>query len=326
MIVRRRLAVAGGIALMAHPRIVFSQTPGKVWRVGVLSLSSGPSEVSEAFREGLRSLGYIEGHNVLIEFRWADGKNERLPEMAEELVRLKVDVIVAGAMSPVAAAKRATSTIPIVMSAPSDPIGGGLIASLARPGGNVTGNSLVSTDLAGKRLQLLRELLPKVNRVATLVWDKSLTKPQFLEQTRMAAKQLGITLVNQEVGTADALAGAFAAMQGERVEGLVVPISPFITEHRKQIAELAARHRLPAIYENRSNVEVGGLISYGPDILEMLRRAAIYVDKIFKGAKPADLPVQQPTKFEFIINLKTAKALGITIPQSLLLRADEVIQ
>jgi putative ABC transport system substrate-binding protein len=317
------------LALGALPFAAEAQPSGKVWRIGYLSPGSGPTEFLEAFRAELRRLGYVEGRNLLIEYRWATGKAERLPELAAELVRLKVDLIVTPATFSAAAAKRATSTIPIVMAAASDPVGGGVVASLARPGGNVTGMSIQSTDLAGKRVQLLREILPSATRVAVLVFRIGTpggSTQFFLEQTRTAAQPMGITLVVQEVHDAEALAGAFAAMQRERAQALIVQVTPFTNDHRKRIVELAAKHRLPAIFEVRASVDAGGFMSYGPSLLEIFRRAAFYVDRIFKGAKPAELPVEQPTKFEMVVNLKTAKALGLTIPQSVLERADEVIR
>jgi putative ABC transport system substrate-binding protein len=311
--------------LIAAPDAARAQQPGKVWRIGFLGLSSGPNENIEAFREGLRSLGYIEGRNVLIEYRWAAGKEERLWEMAAALVRLKVDIIVTQATSPVTAAKLATSTIPIVMTAPNDPLGSGLVASLAHPGGNVTGMSMQSTDLAGKHLQLLRELAPKATRVAVLTQIGS-TSALFIEQIQAATKRMGITLVTQQLNETEALVGAFAAMQRARTQALIVPRNTFTGDNSKRIVALAAQHRLPAIYGSRASVDVGGLMSYGPSLPALYRHAASYVDKIFKGAKPADLPVEQPIKFEMVINLKTAKALGLTIPQSVLARADEVIR
>lgn len=322
MTTRREILVALG-ALASLPAL--AQQPGKVWRIGFLSFASGPNETTEAFRAGLRSLGYVEGRNVLIEYRWADGNNERVQEMAAELVRLKVDVIVAGASSPVAAAKRATGTIPIVMPAPNDPLGSGLVASLARPGGNVTGMSMQSSDLAGKHLQLVHELVPKATRVAVLT-QTGRTGELFIGQVQAAAKTMAITVVTHVLGQAGELAGAFAAMQRERVQALIVPRNTFSFENRERIAALAAQYRLPAVYGSRDLMEASGLMSYGPSLPAMFRHAASYVDRIFKGAKPADLPVEQPTKFEMVINLKTAKALGITIPQALRLRADRVIE
>jgi putative ABC transport system substrate-binding protein len=313
-------------ALSFASTVTSAQPVSKAHRIGFLTLYSGPNESFEAFREGLRELGYVEGRTIIIEYRWGAGKAERLPELAAELVRLKVDVIVAASTLPIEAAKRATSTIPIVMAAVADPVGSGLVTSLARPGGNVTGMTLMSTELVGKKLQLVRELLPKATRVAVLAYRSASATPRFLEQMRVAAQQIGVQLVVQEVSGAEDLPGAFATMQRERAQALIVQLSPLTSEHHRQVEELAAQHRLPAMYEVRFFVDAGGLVSYGPNRPESYRRAAFYVDKILKGAKPADLPVEQPTKFELVINMKTAKVLGLTIPQSLLLRADEVIQ
>ena len=323
---RRKLVIALGAGALTAPFASFAQQQGKVWRVGFLTLTSGPDELVDAFREQLRTLGYIEGRNLSIEYRWGAGKEERLPELAEELVRLKVDVIVTRTTIVAAAAKRATSTIPVVMAGSADPVGAGVLASLARPGGNVTGLTSNSTEIVSKRLQLLRELVPKATRIATLTWEKSLTHQLFLEEVRAAARRMGITLIHQEVNTTEALAGAFDVMQRERAQALIVPTAPFMTNNRKQILELARKHRLPTMFEAREFVNEGGLMFYGPSSIEMHRRAAEYVDKIFKGAKPGDLPVEQPTKFELIINGKTAKALGLKIPQSLLISADKVIE
>ena len=323
---KKRDSLFALLALGAAPFTSTAQQPGKVWRIGYLDMISGPDQQVKAFSEQLRALGYVEGSNLSIEYRWGDGKEERLPELAAELVRLKVDVIVTRATIAAAAAKRATSTIPIVMAGSADPVGAGLIASLARPGGNVTGLTLNSTEIVGKRLQLLRELVPKSTRIATLVWEKSLTKQLFLEEVRAAARQMGVTLILQEANTPEAIISAFGVMQRERAQALIVPTAPFIDNNRKQILELAGKHRLPTMFESRAFVDEGGLMSYGPNRIEMQRRAAYYVDRILKGAKPPDLPVEQPTKFAMYINLKTAKALGINVPQALLMRADEVIQ
>jgi putative ABC transport system substrate-binding protein len=321
----RRESLLTVLVLAIAPLRAFSQV-GKTWRIGFLGFGSGPNEFIAAFREQLRSLGYIEGRNLSIDYRWPDGKVERLPEMAAELVQLKVDIIVTQGTQPVTAAKRATGTIPIVMTAPSDAVGSGLVASLAHPGGNVTGMTYLSNELAGKRLQLLREVVPKVTRVAVLVLKNSPTTPPFLEQFRMAAQNFGITLVVREENEADALAGAFEAIQRERAQAIFVQQTPFTNDNRRRIVELVAQNRLPSMFESLGYVDEGGLLSYGPSLLEMFRRAAYYVDRIFKGAKPADLPVEQPSKFEMIVNLKTAKALGLKIPQSVLLRADRVIE
>ena len=324
---RRAFLATAGIGLISAPGVARAQQAGKVHRIGFLSLQSGLTSTTEAFRQGLRELGYVEGRNLIIEYRWAARKEERLPELAAELVRLKVEVIVGVSTPVIEAAKRATSNIPIVMAAVADPVGSGLVASLARPGGNVTGLSLLSTELVGKRLQLVRELVPKATRVAVLdvLGYTSASRP-YLEQMQAAAQQMGVQLVVHEVKEAGDLPGAFTAMQRERAQALDVRASPFSTDNAKRIVKLAAQHRLPAMYDARSFVEAGGLVSYGPSLPEMFRRAAFYVDKILKGAKPADLPVEQPTKFELVMNMKAAKALGLTIPQSLLGRADEVIQ
>ncbi|MSQ72509.1 MAG: ABC transporter substrate-binding protein [Betaproteobacteria bacterium] len=324
----RRGTLIALLALVAPPFAVRAQQPGKVWRLGLLSSASGPDESIAVFLAQLRALGYVEGRTLSIEYRWAAGNEERLPELAAELVQLNVDVIVTRATLPARAAKRATATIPIVMAVSADPAGVGLIASLARPGGNITGMSVIETDLLGKRVQLLHELLPKATRLAALTYPatEGNVTPLFLEQVRAAARQSGMTFTAWNVRTADALAGAFAAMQRERAQALIVQLSAFSTEHRQRIVALAARHRLPAIFSLRSFVDAGGLMCYGPSFPDMHRRAAFFVDRIFKGARPADLPVEQPTTFEMVINLKTAKALGLTIPQAVLLRADEVIQ
>ena len=322
----RRDTVLALAALGAAPLASFAQQPGKVWRIGFLAPQSGPFENSDAFRDELRILGYTEGRNVAIEYRWSAGADERLPAMAAELVQLKVDVIVTNSGLPPAAAKAATSTIPIVTAATADPVGQGLVASLAHPGGNLTGLSMLSTDLTGKRVQLLREFVPKATRVAVLAMKGTPATPLFLAQMRTVAQQMGLTLTVEEVNEAGALEGAFTNMQRAGAQMLVVQQAPFISGNRKQVVALAARHRLPAMYDIRRFVDDGGLVSFGPSLPAMFRRAAHYVDKIFKGARPADLPVEQPTKFETFVNLKTATALGLAIPKSVLVQADEVIR
>ena len=324
MTTRRKVLLALGA--LAVPFTARAQQPGKVWRIGFLSSLAGPNANVDALREELAILGYVEGRNLSIEYRWSAGKDERLPEMADELLRLKVDVIVTHAGLPPAAARRATSTIPIVTAATADPVGQGLVASLARPGGNLTGMSLQSTDLTGKRIQLLREFVPKATRVAVLAMKGTPATPLLLAESRAVAQQLGLTLIIQEVNEAGALAGAFEAMQRARAQVLMVQQAPFLLEHRTLILRLAARQRLAAMFDARLYVEEGGLVSYGPSIPESYRRAAHYVDRIFKGARPADLPVEQPTKFELAVNLKTARALGLAVPQSILLSADKVIE
>ena len=323
---RRKLVIVLGAGALAAPFGVFAQPSGKVWRIGVLASSSSPTKFDEAFRDELRILGYIEGRNLSIEYRGSAGDDARLPELAAELVQLKVDVIVTNSGLPPAAAKRATSTIPIVTAATADPVGQGLVASLARPGGNLTGLSMLSTDLTEKRVQMLREFVPKATRIAVLAMKGTSSTPLLLANMRTVAQKMGLTLIVQEVNEPEALPGAFAAMQSAGAQVLIVQQAPFTAANRKLILELAAKYRLPGMFDIRLFVDGGGLISYGPSLPDLFRRAAHYVDKIFKGAKPADLPVEQPTKFELFINRKTAKALGLTIPKSLLLSADEVIE
>ena len=322
----KRDTVLALIALGASPLTAFAQQQAKVWRIGLLSSLAGPNEGVDAFRDQMRMLGYIEGRNLAFEYRWSAGADERLPAMAAELVQLKVDVIVTHFGLPPAAAKRATSTIPIVTAATADPVGQGLVASLARPGGNLTGLSMMSTDLTGKRVQLLREIVPKATRIAVLAMKGTPATALFLEQMHAVVQQMGLTLAVHEINEVEALPGAFAAMQRAGTQVLIVQQAPFTGANRKLIVALAAKHRLPAMYDLRNYVDDGGLMSYGPNINDMFRRTALYVDKIFKGAKPADLPVEQPTKFEMFINLGTAKALGLKIPQSLLITADKVIE
>ena len=322
----RRQLLSAGSALLAMPGLALAQAPERVWRLGFLSNGRAPDASDDAFKDQLKALGYLGGRNLQIEYRWGAGNEARLTEMAADLVRLKVDAIVTRGQQAVVVAKRATSTIPIVISAAADPVGTGMVASLSRPGGNITGLSTVSTDLAAKRVQLLREVLPTATRAAVLVLKGGPATPLFVEQIRAAGQQLGIAVFVQEVNDPQALVAAFAAMQHERAQVLLVQSSPFTNDNAKRITELALQHRMLSIFEARGPVDLGGLLSYGPSLPDMHRRAAFYVDRIFKGAKPADLPLEQPTKFELIINLMTAKAFGITIPQSLLLRADEVIQ
>jgi putative ABC transport system substrate-binding protein len=331
-VVDRRTFLAGtGAVLLATPFSVDAQQAAKIARIGYLStnLAANP-HIHEAFRQGLRDLGYVEGRNVVIEYRDAEGKRERFPALAAELVALKVDVIVAAAANTLAlAAKQATRTIPIVFAGAVDPVGTGLVASLARPGGNVTGASTLSPELVGKRLELLTQAVPGVSRVAVLWLPGALgerTEKEMLKEADVAARALGLRLQFVEArGPAD-LDRAFSDMTRARAGALtVLPSNMFLREHRR-LVELAAKHRLPAVYTVKDYVDAGGLIAYGPNLADVFRRTATYVDKILKGAKPGDLPVEQPTKFELIINLKTAKALGLTIPPSVLGRADQVIE
>jgi putative ABC transport system substrate-binding protein len=274
----------------------------------------------------LRDLGYVEGQSVAIEYRWAKGKSVQLPALAAELVGLKVDVIVTQGEVATRPVKKATSTIPIVMATSGDPVGAGLIASLAHPGGNTTGLSSISADLSGKRLQLLKEAVPKVARVAMFYNPTILSAALEVKEARIAAPTLGMTVQPLEVRNPADLDPAFEAMTRERADALVVQGDPFTMTQRSRILDLASKHRLPVISVFEDFVSAGGLMSYGPDRLDMFRRAAVYVDKILKGAKPADLPVEQPTKFELVINLKAAKQIGLTIPPNVLARADRVIK
>jgi len=322
---RREFIMLISGAAAAWPIAAHSQQAETIHTIGLLSAGSGGPEL-EVFDDALRELGWIEGKNVAFERRYAENRLERLPEFAADLVRLKVDVIVAfGTLAPLAA-KRATSTIPIVMAAAGDPLGSGLVASLAQPGGNVTGMSLMAPDLGGKRLDLLKEVLPRVSRVAVL-WNAANPYAALVfKETEAAGQTLGIEVQSLEVRGPDDFDGAFEAARRQHLDALVTVEDPLTFTYRELIADFAARHQLPSLHGLREYVAVGGLMSYGADLTDLFRRAAGYVDKIFKGAKPADLPVQQPTKFELVINLKTAKALGLSIPTTLLATADEVIQ
>jgi len=296
-----------------------------------LSLNLAPnSHLQESFRQGLRDLGYIQGRNIVIEIRDAEGKPERLPALAAELVALKVDVIVTGGGTPPAlAAKQATKTIPIVFSSAPDPVTDRLVTSLARPGGNVTGSSNLNPELVGKCLEQLTQAVPRISLVAVL-WQSGFmderTDREMLKAADVAARALRVRLQVVEARVPGDIDRAFSKMTGERADALTVLPSAMLFTERRRLVDLAAKHRLPAVYVQREFVDAGGLMSYGPNLADLFRRAATYVDKILKGAKPADLPVEQPTKFELVINLKAAKALGLTIPQSLLGRADEVMQ
>src|SRR5215510_4424501 len=302
-----------------------AQQPKKIPRIGYLG-QGAPSPNSpnlEAFREGLRQLGYVEGQNIIIEYRYAESRTERFPELAADLVRLKVDIIVATGTRANLAAKKATSTIPIVMAVSSDPLGSGLVESLARPGGNVTGFSSMGADLSGKRLELFREAFPKVRCLAVL-WNT--TNNSLLKETLTTAQTLGFKILSLEVRSPEEFDSTFALLTRERCDGLFTFPSAFMTVNRKRILECAAKNRLPAIYSTEDFVEDGGLMSYATSIRDLHRRAAMYVDRILKGAKPADLPVEQPTKFELVINLKTAKQIGVTIPPEVLARATKLIK
>ena len=322
-------SLAGG--LLIAPRAAAGQQPGRVYRIGILANVpvTGPESAGlwGAFIQGLRELGYVEGQNIRIESVSSDGNYERLPELAAELVRLKVDVIVVPAPQNALAAKKATQTIPIVMASAGDPVAEGLVASLARPGGNITGLSgIAGPGIGGKRLELLKEAVPKVSRMTFLSNPANAMSAAFLEETKKAARSLRVQLQSLEAREPGELERAFAAMSRERVGALLVLNDGMFLIHRTQIAVLAVKQRLPTMFGGREYVDAGGLMSYGGSGRDNFRRAAIYVDKILKGAKPGDLPIERPTKFELVINLKAAKALGLTIPQSVLGRADEVIQ
>ena len=304
-----------------------AQEPARIHRIGILSAVPGSvfSARVEALRQGLRELGYVEGKNIVIEYRYADGKSERLPDLAAELVRLKVDIIVTIGPGPTLAAKKASGTIPIVFAGASDPEGTGIVSSLARPGGNITGLSLMAPDLDGKRLELLKEAVPKVARVAFL-WRGGSRGNLPLTDMEAAAKALGLKLLSLEVRSLDDFEDAFARAKKERAQALITTTGALINTQQRRVLDFAAKNRLPAIYHYNEFVEAGGLMSYGPDNTDLFRRAADFVDKILKGAKPADLPVQQATKFEFLVNMNAAKQIGVTIPPKVLARADKVIR
>ena len=323
---RRRFLVSVASALVLAGASVATRAQGgsKIRHIGYLSLRTGPGPLDEEFFAALRDLGYVEGRNLAVVYRWAADKEERLPALAAQLVQADVEVIVTSATPAISAAMGATSTIPIVMQSAADPIGSGFVTNLAHPGGNVTGMTLLSTELAAKRLQMMRELVPHSKRTSLLAYDNAFATPLLISAMKSAAQKLQLELVVQLVKTDDDLPRAFAAFEKAGVETLVVQTSPFAAARREKIAELAARHRLPAMYEVPGYVDVGGLIAYGPDGPDLTRRSALFVDKILKGARAGDLPIEQPTKYQLAINLKAAQTLGLAIPQSFLLRADSV--
>ena len=303
-----------------------AQQTAKISRIGVLLVNSSAASSSstEALRQGLREIGYEEGKNIAIEYRYAEGKTERLPELAAELVRSKVDVIVSAGIQPSRAAKQATKTIPIVFPGVGDPVGWGLVDSLARPGGNLTGFTNFSPELSGKRVELLKEAFPRISRIA--VFRDPTQPPQSFNETQSASKSFGLKLQSLEIRNVADIEQSFSAITKERTDAIMTLPQSGINIHRSRIVEFAERNRLPSTHADRLWVEAGGLMSYGPDNIDLWRRAATYVDKVLKGAKPADVPVEQPRKFEFHINLKTAKQIGVTIPQKVLVRADRVIR
>ena len=335
MTTRRGFLRCAAAGWLVGPLQALAQAPGKVYRIGYLIPRTSWAAVDDAFLRGLRERGLVVGRDVVIEYRWAGNDVARLQSLADDLVRSNVDVIVTPTTNATRAAMQATRTIPIVMMAVPDPQGSGLVASLGRPGGNVTGVSIVSTDLARKRMQLIHELVPTAKRIGILGL-RSLDSPPgtairsasvpMLAEMQAAAQLMGIDLVVRMIASRDELPDSFAYFRNEQAQGLIVQFNPLTHEHRVAVTELAARHQLPAVYEVRNFVDAGGFVSYGPDLQESFRRAASYVDRILRGSKPGELAIEQPTKFELVINLKTAKALGLTIPQVLMLRADEVIQ
>ena len=315
--------------ILASVHLAEAQQPKKAPRVGYLTGPSLSSQLhrTEAFRQGLHDLGYVEGKSIVIEWRGADGKLDRLPALAAELVRLKVDIIITAGSPATRAAKEVTTTIPIVMTQASDPVASGFVASLARPGGNITGLSTLAPEISGKRLELLKEIVPKLSRVAVLGTSTSPGNAQELREVELAAGALGVKLQYLDVLSSKDIETAFRAASKGRADAVLEIVSGSIrSRQRKEIAALAIQSRLPVIYERAEEVEAGGLMSYGMSVTDLDRRAATYVDKILKGAKPADLPVEQPMKFELVINLKAAKQIGLTIPQSVLYRADKVIK
>jgi len=325
--IRRRefVALVGG-AVGTWPLAARAQQRERMARIGVLWPGAPPDKWDEAFRQGLRPHGYVEGRNILLEYRWAEGNQERLPILAQELARLPLDVIVTLSARAILAVKEATTSIPIVFAGTSDPLRTGFVASLARPGGNLTGLSLMAADLAGKRLELIKSVVPGASRIAML-WNASDQGMAIrVEQAQLAAPAVHVTLLSPELRTLADLENAFVTLTRDRPDALLVFVDPFTVAHRRRIVDFAAANRLPAIYEDRVFADAGGLMSYGPSIEDICRRAATYVDKILKGAKPGDLPIEQPTKFELIINLKTAKALDLEVPLQFQQLANEVIE
>ena len=327
---RRRLLVALGAAALKAPLCAFAQQPGKVWRVGFLTLRQMTILDSDyqyvPFRRGMRELGYVEGKNLVIELRFAEGNTERLSGLAAELVKMNVDVIVTAGTPAAGAAKKATTTIPIVMGGGGDPVRSGLVTSLAHPGGNITGLTSLSGDIIAKHFVMLLDMAPKLSRVAILVNPSNTSNIRNLEIVQAAGQKRGVKILRVDARTPQEIDNAFSWIRQQNADGLIVSLEGLFQQQRGQIAELAAKHRLPTMAADRMYAEAGVLMSYGTNVGELYRRAATYVDKILKGAKPSDLPVEQPTKFELIINGKTAKALGLKIPQSLLISADKVIE
>jgi putative ABC transport system substrate-binding protein len=321
-----RLVAALALAVLAMPPAAETQQAGKVYRIGFLETGALRPRPWAAFQERMRELGYVEGRTVVFEPRWADGQLDRLPTLAAELLRLKVDVIVTAGSQAAQVAKGATTSVPIVMATGGDPVGLGLVESLARPGGNVTGMTTLSRELSGKRLEVLREALPGVTRMGMLWHRTSRIDALLRSETEQAAQTLGISLKAHGVDGPEDFDRALGAIVAERAGAALVATSPMFLGNRRQLADLALKHRLPTMFAFREYVEAGGLMAYGPNYADLFQRAAGYVDRILKGAKPETLPIEQPTKFELSINLKAAKALGLTIPASVLARADQIVE
>ena len=330
MMNRRKVLALLGLSLTAAPLAAFAQQPGKVWRVGFLALRHVDFVDTDyyygPFRQGMRELGYVEGRNLAIEWRSAEGKAERLPALAADLVQRNVDVIVTAGTPPTSAAQKATGTIPIVIANANDPVGSGLVKNLSHPGANITGLSSLAVDVSPKNLEIMLSLVPKLTQVAVLVNPANSGHAAILKSTQAAARKLNIKVLLAEARTPQEIERAFSLMAGERAGAVIIAIDAFFVQQGRQIADLAAKHRLPSMSGSREYVEAGGLVSYGQNLADNYRRAATYVDKILKGAKPGDLPIEQPATFELFINRKVAKALGITIPQSILVRADRVME
>jgi putative ABC transport system substrate-binding protein len=330
MMNRRKLLAVLGLWLAAAPLASFAQQQGKIWRVGFLALRHVDFVDTDfyygPFRQGMRELGYVEGRNLAIEWRSAEGKAERLPGLAAELVQLKVDVIVTAGTAATGVAQKATATIPIVIAIANDPVGSGFVKSLSHPGANITGLSNLTVDISPKTLEIMLSIVPRLSHVAVLVNPTNSAHAAILKSTQAAAQKLNIKVLPAEARTPQEIERAFSAMARERAGAVIIVIDAFFVQQGRQIADLAAKHRLPSMSGSREYVEAGGLMSYGQNLADNYRRAATYVDKILKGARPGDLPVEQPTTFELFISRKAAKALGITIPQSILVRADKVIE
>jgi putative ABC transport system substrate-binding protein len=321
------MMLLGGVA--AWPLAAAAQQPGKIRRIGFLSGIAPPATIQSAplggFLEGMQELGYVEGRDFVVEWRFSDGHYERIPALATELTRLDVEVVVVGASAGIRAMQQATKTIPIIMAYSIDPVGNGLVENLARPGGNTTGLASSQEDIISKHVELLKTAIPRLSRIAVLINPDNRVNPGTVANAEFSAAKAGLTIVSVSARNLQGLESAFVTMAKEHVEALIMVPDSVFTTHRARIAELALKNRLPAIFANREMVELGGLMSYGENLRDFFRRSAKFVDKIFKGAKPAELPIEQPTRFFLVVNLKTAKALGLNVPPALLARSDQVI-